>query len=508
MENFNKMTIKQLREKCQSTAPEAGRDPVVGLTIRFFSIYVTKLLIRTSITANQVTVVSVGFFMLGMSLFAFHTYALNFLGAFLVYFSIVLDGCDGEIARLKGNKSGVGGIYTEPVSHDIQYGFMFFPISLGVFLATGNPLYIYVGFVAVVAKLLNRFLIVRFDQVQLYRKLAENPGWAPTKQFIHFEKNAPWYHKLYRFLNRNFFGSVGLMIPLVLFSILNRMDIFLWCFCVFFVGSFGMHFLKQVMYVSNLSKPKKKNFTSVVLAAGVGSRLGALTKDTPKPLLMVSGRTILDYIVAWLHFLGTKKIIVVGGYMFETMKAAAEKLDPKVIVVQNEDFATSHRMVSLLKAKGLTEGDVLVQDADYIYHKKIKEVIDATDCKEVTVFSSREKSEYMVQDVIATTDESGNLLNIYKTVGTQELGGPKDYYFNSLVYIPESKVSLFFDIAEQMVATTGNMIHVEDTLLEYAKRGNMVKVVNAGTPLWIEIDKPDELVSGERFIQNYREFVP
>lgn len=508
MDNLNSLTIKQLREKCQSTAPEAGRDPVVGLTIRFFSIYITKLLIRTSITPNQVTTVSVGFFMLGMSLFALHDYWMNFLGAFLVYFSIVLDGCDGEVARLKGNRSGVGGVYTEPVSHDIQYGFMFFPLTLGVFLSTQNPLYIYVGFVAVVAKLLNRFLIVRFDQVQLYKKLAENPGWQPVKQFIEFEKNPAWYHKLYRFLNRNFFGSVGLMIPLVLFSIINRMDLFLWSFAVFFVGSFGLHFIKQVLYISKLSMTKKKNFTSVVLAAGIGSRLGDLTKDTPKPLLKVDGRTILDYIVAWLHFLQTRKIIVVGGYMFDTMKSAVEKTDPKAVIVRNEEFANSHRMVSLLKAKGLTEGDVLVQDADYIYHKKVKEVIDATPCKEVTVFSSREKSQYMVQDVIATTDESGNLLDIYKTVGTQELSGPKDFYFNSLVYIPESKVSLFFDIAEQMIATTGKMIHVEDTLLEYAKRGNMVKVVNAGTPLWIEIDKPDELEAGERFIKNYKEFIP
>jgi choline kinase len=508
MQDYRKMTIQELRQKCQATAPEAGRDPFVGLTIRFFSIFLTRLFIRTSITPNQVTVLSVLVFMSGMSLFATESYLAHLVGVCIVYFSIILDGCDGEIARLKGNKSGVGGIYTEPVSHDIQYGFMFFPISLGVYFLTQNPLFIYVGFVAVVAKLLNRFLIVRFDQVQLYRKLAENPGWRPIKQRVEFNKNPPWYHKLYRFLNRNFFGSVGLMIPLTLFALLNRMDIFLWCFAIFFVGSFSLHFIKQMMYISNLSEAKKKNFTSVVLAAGIGSRLGNLTKETPKPLLSVDGRTILDYIIAWLHFLGTKKIIVVGGYMFDTIKSAVEKMDSNAILVENKEFASSHRMISLLKAKGLVEGDMLIQDADYIYHKKVKEVIDATECKEITVFASREKSEYMVQDVIASTDDATNLIHIFKTVGTQELSSTQEYYFNSLVYVPENKVSLFFDIAEQMIAVSGKMIHVEDTLLEYVKRGNVVKVINAGTPLWIEIDKPDELEAGERFIKKYKEFIP
>ena len=36
---------------------------------------------------------------------------------------------------------------------------------------------------------------------------------------------------------------------------------------------------------------------AMILAAGMGTRMGALTADTPKPLLPVCGRPIVDYVV-------------------------------------------------------------------------------------------------------------------------------------------------------------------------------------------------------------------
>lgn len=54
---------------------------------------------------------------------------------------------------------------------------------------------------------------------------------------------------------------------------------------------------------------------AVVLAGGLGSRLGELTHATPKPLLPVGGRPFLAYLVDWLARSGIEEIMVSTGYL-------------------------------------------------------------------------------------------------------------------------------------------------------------------------------------------------
>lgn len=239
---FLKLSIKVLRERLQHTAPEGGNETFVGRTVRFFSIHLTRILSRTNLTPNQITVISVLVFLSGVSIFLFGSYGLNLLGVFLVYLSIVFDACDGEIARLKGNKSGIGGVYVEPLSHDIQYGLMFIPLSLAVYLQTGSVLIVYAGFIATVAKLLYRFLLIRFEYVT---KVSYGEGESTSKDthLISFP------HKVYKFFNRNVFSSVGLVIPLLIFSLINRIDLFILLFAAGFTLIFLANFMYQMRYI-------------------------------------------------------------------------------------------------------------------------------------------------------------------------------------------------------------------------------------------------------------------
>lgn len=54
---------------------------------------------------------------------------------------------------------------------------------------------------------------------------------------------------------------------------------------------------------------------AVVLAGGLGTRLGELTQATPKPLLPVGGRPFLAYLLDWLARGGVEEIIVSTGYL-------------------------------------------------------------------------------------------------------------------------------------------------------------------------------------------------
>lgn len=62
--------------------------------------------------------------------------------------------------------------------------------------------------------------------------------------------------------------------------------------------------------------------TAVVLAAGRGSRMGALTAATPKPLLAVAGRSLLARVLGGLGAAGVRRAVVVTGYLGEQIEAA------------------------------------------------------------------------------------------------------------------------------------------------------------------------------------------
>jgi 1L-myo-inositol 1-phosphate cytidylyltransferase / CDP-L-myo-inositol myo-inositolphosphotransferase len=77
---------------------------------RKISLAVTRRLVDTRITPNEMTLVSIGVGLIGALFFAGPRRGQHLLGAILFWFHSVLDGCDGELARLKFAESRWGGV--------------------------------------------------------------------------------------------------------------------------------------------------------------------------------------------------------------------------------------------------------------------------------------------------------------------------------------------------------------------------------------------------------------
>jgi phosphatidylglycerophosphate synthase len=126
---------------------------------RRMSLPISIALIRTPLTANQLSValVAVGFY--SAWLFSLGHYWTGILGAFLSLAASVLDGCDGEIARLKYQESALG-CWIETVGDYSYYVAIFIGLTLGAARRTGWHGFYWLGVVALVGTLLSFALLI------------------------------------------------------------------------------------------------------------------------------------------------------------------------------------------------------------------------------------------------------------------------------------------------------------------------------------------------------------
>jgi choline kinase len=103
----------------------------------------------------------------------------------------------------------------------------------------------------------------------------------------------------------------------------------------------------------------------VVIAAGRGARMGALTDTRPKCMLEVSGRPLIDHSIARLRGAGCGRIVVVTGYQAPVLHAhLASETD--VTCVRNPRAAQTNVLQSLITARPLLDGPCIVTYSDTI----------------------------------------------------------------------------------------------------------------------------------------------
>jgi choline kinase len=235
---------------------------------------------------------------------------------------------------------------------------------------------------------------------------------------------------------------------------------------------------------------------ALILAAGRGSRLQALTENRPKALVPLKGRPLLDWQLFALRGAGIADIALVGGYCLDALTPY------RLPRFKNQRWAETNMVRSLLCAQTwMVEEPVIVSYSDIVYDTAtVKRLAATTDDLAITfdphwlaLWSARFDDPLSDAETFAL-DAAGYLDDIGGR--PERLGDVRGQYMGLLKFTPAGWARIT-GLLHELPASRVDKLDMTSTLRMLLERGTRIKAVPAAGP-WAEVDSESDLALYER----------
>ena len=164
---------------------------------------------------------------------------------------------------------------------------------------------------------------------------------------------------------------------------------------------------------------------AVILSAGMASRLRPLTDNTPKCLLKIGEKCLLQRSVDALKANGIRDFVIVTGYLHSMIESfMAEQYGDSINVkyIRNDVFNSTNNIYSLWLARPEAEGqDILLLDSDLLYDPEIITRVLHSKADNVLTLIRHDLGEEEMKVVL--DKENGTITEISKTCSPAEAAG-------------------------------------------------------------------------------------
>lgn len=234
---------------------------------------------------------------------------------------------------------------------------------------------------------------------------------------------------------------------------------------------------------------------AIILAAGMGKRLGELTKNNTKCMVEVDGVRLIERALRILDRKNLNRIILVVGYQHENLMSFVNSLgiQTQIEFIINEVYDKTNNIFSLSLAKEqMTEDDTLLLESDLIFEENLIDMLleDKRDSLALV-----DKFESWMDGTCIVVDQDDNITDFipgkllqyrekeqyYKTVNIYKFGAD----FSKNVYVP---------FLEAYAKVMGNNEYYEAVIkLILLLDKNTMKAKRLQGELWYEIDDIQDL---------------
>lgn len=238
---------------------------------------------------------------------------------------------------------------------------------------------------------------------------------------------------------------------------------------------------------------------TIIMAAGLGSRLKDLTTATPKALIEAAGRPLIDYALAFSKAAGATRRIVVGGFCHDDVSARVREVAPDAVIVENTEYKKGNLISMRAGERALEPGAFLLMNTDHIYKPAIADVVRRA-CEaatEVTAFCDFDRP-LGPDDMKVGLDSQRRVAEMAKTLATWDCG------YVGMTFVPAARRDAYFAAASRVSAEQGDAIHVESILVGLARAGMPPQIADISGHGWLEIDEPHERAHADAVLARER----
>ncbi|MSO74030.1 MAG: phosphocholine cytidylyltransferase family protein [Alphaproteobacteria bacterium] len=240
---------------------------------------------------------------------------------------------------------------------------------------------------------------------------------------------------------------------------------------------------------------------ALILAAGVGRRLGPRAEEGPKVLLRFGGASLLERHLRLLKVVGIDEVVL--GVGFEAARVAAElsqlgsALSAGVSIVYNPDYRRGS-VVTIWSLRDALRagGDIFVMDGDVLYDRRMLSRLVETRHRNCFLL---DRDVELGEEPMKLAMKDGRPVDFRKT-----LERPHDYYGESVGFfrLDEAAASDLANAAKALIERGKDNEYFEEALRDVllaSPSGRFGVEDVTGLP-WIEIDFPDDIERAERKI--------
>jgi choline kinase len=236
---------------------------------------------------------------------------------------------------------------------------------------------------------------------------------------------------------------------------------------------------------------------AIILAAGTASRLRPLTNFTPKCLLKIGERPLLQRSMDALCQNGITEFCIVTGYLHEQIEQFVNEHYPnvKVTFIHNADFATTNNIYSLWLARPVADGEeILLLDSDLLYDGNIVKRVLQNEADNVLTLIRHELGEEEMKVVV---DTEGSITEISKTCSPEAAAGES----LGIEKMGRSYTKALYAELEIMM----NDEHLENKFYELAferllRQGHTYKVLDVSDLFSCELDTVEDFENAKQLI--------
>jgi histidinol-phosphate/aromatic aminotransferase/cobyric acid decarboxylase-like protein/choline kinase len=234
---------------------------------------------------------------------------------------------------------------------------------------------------------------------------------------------------------------------------------------------------------------------AVILAAGMGKRLGDLTRHSTKCMVTVNNKRLIEHAFDALKAVGVRHAVLIVGHGADELKAFLGDAfnGVRVEYIFNPIYAKSNNIYSLFLAREAMErDDSLLLESDIIFEPTLLDECLRHPAPNVAVVA---KFQTWMDGTVTKLDEKG-FISCF--ISKHEIDWSElDQYYKTVNIYKLSKEfckSVFFPFLEVYIAAKGLNEYYEEVLkvLTFIDRGTM-QALDVSDKLWYEIDDQQDL---------------